>query len=103
MRRTYKDIVKEIDELEKRAEQLTTELRERCPHHNIKYESFVNDDWAQHKTYTTSYMCPLCGLYGSYDEDEHKEPTAVYLKLKKIYDKQDNERFHKKYPNWKLK
>ena len=84
----YKDIKNELDKTEAKAKELTAELQKKCPHNHIFMNSYINDDWAQHKTYTVAFKCDFCGLYSSYDEYSRIDPSETFYKMIKMYNKQ---------------
>lgn len=83
--RTYKDIKNELDEAKAKIESLTLELQHRCPHRDIIFESYCNDDWAMQKIYTSSYKCNYCGKYVSYDPENNKPKSKDFILMEQKY------------------
>jgi len=81
----YKLIKDELDATKQKVIELTSELPKEMPHNQIIRKDYVNDDWAQYKTYTIMYECEYCGLLASHNEDNGKPKSNLYLILEKKY------------------
>jgi hypothetical protein len=82
----YMQIKEEIEYKRKDIEALTRVMQKLCPHKDIVKKSYCNDDWAQRKTYSTTYICTLCGLSAHYnDESTMVEPSPLYRRLEKLH------------------
>ena len=66
MAKSKVDILKEkIGKLDKEKMELQTELRTICKHKDIEYKNYCVDYLAQPKTYSDSFECRDCGLFGT--------------------------------------
>jgi hypothetical protein len=77
-------ITNQINRYEDKIKQLKDVRKSICPHDHIKKDCYCDDEYAQCKTYTYSYKCLDCGLYGSsnsWDFAVDREESLINYKL----------------------
>jgi hypothetical protein len=78
---TFEELYNKINKMETELHKLKGILIEICPHKDVIYNSWCEDDYAQHKTYAESYCCKDCRLYAS----TYSENQAIFKMLKHSY------------------
>lgn len=82
---TVEELTEQIKKCQIKMNKLFQKRRDICTHENIEHDSWCDDDYAATKTYSDSFKCKDCGLYGS-----SFDKNATYELLKSKY-------FEKKY------